>query len=361
MPRAAAPALVVTDEQRRELLELAAWRSAPQGIALRARIVLGAADGVANKALARELATSVPTVLLWRGRFRAEGLSGIVQDRPRSGRPKQITPEQEAALIETTLHSTPKNATHWSVRSMAREQAVSPATVQRIWNKHHLQPHRVESFKFSTDPHFVAKVREIVGLYLNPPDKAIVLSVDEKSQIQALDRTQPILPLRPGLPQRQTHDYERHGTTTLFAALDVAVGKVIGQCQQRHRHQEFLRFLDKIDAATPAGLAVHLILDNYGTHKHPEVKKWFASHPRYRVHFTPTSASWLNQVERWFAEITRKRIRRGTFRSVRDLEKAIGDYIREHNNDPQPFQWVTPANKIIAKVRKYKRTLETAH
>jgi transposase len=361
MPRAAAPALVVTDEQRRELLELAAWRSAPQGIALRARIVLGAADGVANKVLARQLATSVPTVLLWRGRFRTEGLSGIVQDRPRSGRPKQITPQQEAALIQTTLHSTPNNATHWSVRSMAREQAVSPATVQRIWNKHHLQPHRVESFKFSTDPHFVAKVRDIVGLYLNPPDKAIVLSVDEKSQIQALDRTQPILPLRPGLPQRQTHDYERHGTTTLFAALDVAVGKVIGQCQQRHRHQEFLRFLDKIDAATPAGLAVHLILDNYGTHKHPEVKKWFAAHPRYRVHFTPTSASWLNQVERWFAEITRKRIRRGTFRSVRDLEKAIADYIRDHNNDPQPFQWVTTANKIIAKVRKYKRTSETGH
>lgn len=361
MPRAAAPALVVTDEERRELLALAAWRGAPQGIALRARIVLGAADGVANKVLARKLATSVPTVLLWRARFRTEGLSGIVQDRPRPGRPKEVTAEQEAALIERTLHSTPNNATHWSVRLMAREQAVSPATVQRIWNKHHLQPHRVESFKFSTDPHFVAKVRDIVGLYLNPPDKAIVLSVDEKSQIQALDRTQPILPLRPGLPQRQTHDYERHGTTTLFAALDVAVGKVIGQCQQRHRHQEFLRFLDKIDAATPAGLAVHLILDNYGTHKHPEVKKWFAAHPRYRVHFTPTSASWLNQVERWFAEITRRRIRRGTFRSVRDLEKAIGDYIRDHNNDPRPFQWVATANKIIAKVRKYKRTLETAH
>jgi len=197
----------------------------------------------------------------------------------------------------------------------------------------------------------------IVGLYLNPPDKAIVLSVDEKSQIQALDRTQPILPLRPGLPERQTHDYERHGTTTLFAALDVAAGKVIGDCQPRHRHQEFLRFLAKIDAATPAGMPVHLILDNYGTHKHPEVKAWFAEHPRYQVHFTPTSASWLNQVERWFAEITRKRIRRGTFRSVRELEKAIRDYIRAHNKAPQPFQWVATANKIVAKVRKYKRTL----
>src|SRR5262249_24467083 len=201
--------------------------------------------------------------------------------------------------IDKTLHSKPSNATQWSVRLMAREQGLSPATVQ-LWSKHHLQPHRVESFKFSADPEFVAKVRDIVGLYLNPPDKAIVLSVDEKSQSQGLERTQPILPLRPGLPERQTHDYERHGTTTLFAALDVAAGKVIGQCQPRHRHQEFLRFLDKIEAAIPAKLSVHLILDNYGTHKHPDARKWFAEHPRYQVHFTPTSASWLNQIERWF-------------------------------------------------------------
>lgn len=326
---------------------------------MRARIVLGAAAGVANKVLARQLSTSLPTVLLWRRRFEEEGLIGILEDRPRSGRPKQVSADQEAALIEKTLHSRPKNATHWSVRLMARESGLSRATVQRIWNKHHLQPHRVESFKFSTDPEFVAKVRDIVGLYLNPPDKAIVLSVDEKSQIQALDRTQPILPLRPGLPERQTHDYERHGTTTLFAALDVAVGKVIGQCQPRHRHQEFLRFLEKIDAATPANTPIHLILDNYGTHKHPEVKSWFEKHPRYQVHYTPTSASWLNQVERWFAEITRTRLRRGTFRSVRDLEKAIHDYIRANNKTPKPFQWVANANRIIAKVRKYKRTLET--
>lgn len=326
---------------------------------MRARIVLGAAAGVANKVLARQLSTSLPTVLLWRRRFEEEGLIGILEDRPRSGRPKQVSADQEAALIEKTLHSRPKNATHWSVRLMARESGLSRATVQRIWNKHHLQPHRVESFKFSTDPEFVAKVRDIVGLYLNPPDKAIVLSVDEKSQIQALDRTQPILPLRPGLPERQTHDYERHGTTTLFAALDVAVGKVIGQCQPRHRHQEFLRFLEKIDAATPANTPIHLILDNYGTHKHPEVKSWFEKHPRYHVHYTPTSASWLNQVERWFAEITRTRLRRGTFRSVRDLEKAIHDYIRANNKTPKPFQWVANANRIIAKVRKYKRTLET--
>lgn len=328
---------------------------------MRARIVLGAADGIANKVLARQLSISLPTVLLWRRRFESEGLIGLLEDRPRPGRPKQISANQEAALVERTLHSTPKNATHWSVRLMARESGLSRATVQRIWSKHHLQPHRVETFKFSTDPEFVAKVRDIVGLYLNPPDRAIVLSVDEKSQIQALDRTQPILPLRPGLPERQTHDYERHGTTTLFAALDVAAGKVIGQCQPRHRHQEFLLFLEKIDAATPAKASVHLILDNYGTHKHPEVKSWFEKHPRYQVHYTPTSASWLNQVERWFAEITRTTIRRGTFRSVRDLEKAIRDYIRANNRNPKPFQWVATANKIVAKVRKYKRTLETGH
>ena len=356
---APAPALAVTNAERRELSALTSARSAPQGVALRARIVLGAADGVANNVLARQLSTSLPTVLLWRRRFQERGLIGILEDRPRSGRPKEVTPEQEGALIDKTLHSKPSNTTHWSVRSMAREQGLSPATVQRIWSKHHLQPHRVESFKFSTDPEFTAKVRDIVGLYLNPPDKAIVLSVDEKSQIQALDRTQPILPLRPGLPERQTHDYERHGTTTLFAALDVAAGKVIGQCQPMRRHQEFLRFLEKIDTATPANLRVHLILDNYGTHKHPDVKNWFADHARYLVHFTPTSASWLNQVERWFAEITRQRIRRGTFRSVRELEKAIRDYIRAHNQAPRPFFWVACANKIITKVRKYKQTSET--
>jgi transposase len=359
MPLAPASALPVSDLERRELSQLTHSRSAPQGIALRAKIILGAADGVGNKVLARQLSTSVPTVLLWRRRFQEEGLIGVLEDRPRSGRPKEISAEQEAALIDKTMYSKPKNATHWSVRTMARDEGLSPATVQRIWSKHHLQPHRVESFKFSTDPEFVTKVRDIVGLYLDPPDKAIVLSVDEKSQIQALDRTQPILPLRPGLPERQSHDYQRHGTTTLFAALDVAAGRVIGQCQPRHRHQEFLRFLAKIDAATPAAMPVHLILDNYGTHKHPEVKTWFAEHPRYQVHFTPTSASWLNQVERWFAEITRRRIRRGTFRSVRELEKAIRDYIRAHNKAPQPFQWVASANKIIAKVRKYKQTLET--
>ena len=359
MPRAAAPPLPLTEREREELLQISKLRSTPQSVALRVRIVLSASEGIANKVLARQLSTTLPTVLLWRARYQAEGLAGILEDRPRSGRPKEISAQQEAALIETTLHRTPKDATHWSVRSMAKTQGVSAATVQRIWKKHHLQPHRVETFKFSPDPQFVAKVRDIVGLYLNPPDQAIVLSVDEKSQIQALDRTQPILPLRPGLPERQTHDYERHGTTTLFAALNVAAGKIIAQCQPRHRHQEFLRFLKQIDTATDPTLEVHLILDNYGTHKHPKVKKWFRTHPRYHVHFTPTSASWLNQVERWFAEITRKRIRRGTFRSVRDLVQAIQAYIRENNKSPRPFQWVASANTIVRKVRKYKWTLET--
>lgn len=359
MPRAAAPPLPLTQLEREELLQVSKLRSTPQSVALRVRIVLSAAEGIANKVLARQLSTTLPTVLLWRARYQADGLAGILQDRPRSGRPKEISAEQEAALVEATLHSTPKDATHWSVRSMAKTQGVSSATVQRIWKKHHLQPHRVERFKFSTDPQFVAKVRDIVGLYLNPPDQAIVLSVDEKSQIQAVDRTQPILPLRPGLPERRTHDYERHGTTTLFAALNVAVGKIIAQCQPRHRHQEFLRFLKQIDTALHPSLEVHLILDNYGTHKHPKVKKWFRAHPRYHVHFTPTSASWLNQVERWFAEITRKRIRRGTFRSVPDLVNTIQEYIRENNKNPRPFQWIASANKIVRKVRKYKWTLET--
>ena len=301
----------------------------------------------------------MPTVLLWRKRYESDGLRGILEDRPRSGRPKQISSEREQAIVEATMKTTPRDATQWSVRAMAAEQKVSSATVQRIWKKHKLQPHRVESFKFSTDPQFAQKVRDMVGLYVNPPDKAMVLSVDEKSQIQALDRTQPILPLRPGLPERQTHDYQRHGTTTLFAALNVLAGTVIGECLPRHRHQEFLRFLEPIDRFVEPALDIHLILDNYSTHKHPAVKKWLAARPRYHVHFTPTSASWLNQIERWFAEITRKRIRRGTFLSVRDLIRAIQDYIRVYNKNPQPFQWVASASRIIRKVHKYKYTSDT--
>lgn len=359
MPLPAAGRLAVGDSERKELTAISRHRSSPRGIVLRSNIILGAAEGLANRVLARKLSTSVPTVLLWRKRFESDGIAGILEDRPRSGRPKRISKEREAGIVEATMKTTPKDATHWSVRSMAAAQKVSSATVQRIWKKHKLQPHRVESFKFSNDPQFALKVRDIVGLYLNPPDKAIVLSVDEKSQIQALDRTQPILPLRPGLPERQTHDYERHGTTTLFAALNVLEGTVIGECQPRHRHQEFLRFLDRIDQSVDPDLEIHLVLDNYGTHKHPEVKKWMAARPRYHAHFTPTSSSWLNQIERWFAEITRKRIRRGTFRSVRDLIKTIHDYIRLYNKNPQPFHWVASASRIIRKVNRYKGILET--
>jgi transposase len=359
MPLPPAPKLVLTDAARKQLEAIGRHRKTPRGIVLRVNIVLGAAGGIANHVLARKLSTSLPTVLLWRRRYENDGLTGILEDRQRSGRPKQISDQQEAAIVEATIKTTPKDATHWSVRAMAVSQKVSPATVQRIWKKHKLQPHRVESFKFSTDPEFAPKVRDIVGLYMNPPDRAIVLSVDEKSQIQALDRTQPILALRPGLPARQTHDYERHGTTTLFAALNVLEGTIIADCQPRHRHQEFLRFLERIDGSVAAGLEVHLVLDNYGTHKHPAVKKWLVDRPRYHVHFTPTSSSWLNQIERWFAEITRKRIRRGTFRSVRDLIKAIKDYVLHYNKNPQPFQWVASASKIIRKVNIYKETLET--
>jgi transposase len=360
MPLAPAPRLEVSDPDRRELQSLSRQRSIPRGTLLRVNIVLGAAEGRANHLLARELSTTVTTVLLWRKRYESEGLAGLFSDRPRSGRPKQIPAAKEAAIVEATMKTVPKDATHWSVRAMAASQKVSPATVLRIWKKHKLQPHRVESFKFSNDPEFAPKVRDIVGLYLNPPDKAIVLSVDEKSQIQALDRTQPVLPLRPGLPERQTHDYKRHGTTTLFAALNVLEGTVIGECQPRHRHQEFLLFLERIDQSIEPELDVHLVLDNYGTHKHPGVKKWLAARPRYHVHFTPTSSSWLNQIERWFAEITRKRIRRGTFRSVRELTKSIHEYIRIYNTNPRPFRWVASASRIIRKVNKYRQTSETA-
>lgn len=361
MPLPAAPALALTPAQRTELRRITGYPGTPQAIVLRCRVVIGASQGTANNELARQLSTSLPTVLLWRRRFMEHGLLGILEDKPRPGRPRSLTPEKEAAIVEATRGTKPRNATHWSVRSMARHQGVSSATVQRIWKAYHLQPHRVEHFKFSTDPEFVSKVRDIVGLYLNPPDKALVFSVDEKSQIQALDRTQPILPLRPGLPERQTHDYERHGTTTLFAALNVLDGTVIGQCQPRHRHQEFLRFLDRLEAAVDPMLAVHIILDNYGTHKHPRVKTWFAAHPRYHVHFTPTGSSWLNQIERWFAEITAKRIRRGTFLSVKELMHAIEGYIRENNKNPKPFVWTATAKSILKKLKKYKEILDTAH
>lgn len=346
---------------RVQLEALVAAGKTPQKVALRARIVLGAAAGHANNALARELGTSRPTVLLWRQRYTTQGLGGLFKDAPRPGRRPQIPAKKVAAIVDATLRTTPRDATHWSVRTMAQAQRVSPTTVYRIWDAHGLQPHRIRTFKLSRDPAFVAKVRDVVGLYLNPPDKALVFCVDEKSQIQALDRTEPILPLRPGLPAQQTHDYLRHGTTTLFAALNVLDGTIIGTCQPRHRHTEFIAFLEQLERATPRRRALHLILDNYGTHKHPAVRAWLAQHPRFHLHFTPTGASWLNLVERWFAEITRKRIRRGTFRSVAALIRAIHAYVREHNKDPQPFIWTATASNIMRKVRRCKEALGTGH
>jgi len=356
-----APALRVSRTDREWLEALVRSGKTPQRVALRARLVLGAAEGRANRALAQDLGISRPTVLLWRQRYVDAGVAGLLKDAPRPGRKKRIPAEKVEAIVTATLHTTPADATHWSVRTLAKRQHVSPATIHRIWQAHNLQPHRIETFKLSRDPDFVRKLRDIVGLYLNPPAKALVLSVDEKSQIQALDRTQPILPLRPGVPARQTHDYERHGTTTLFAALNILEGHVIERCQARHTHTEFVAFLDAIDRQTPRRQVIHLILDNYGTHKHPTVKTWLAEHPRFHFHFTPTGASWLNLVERFFAEITRKRLRRGTFRSVPALIAAIRGYVREHNKDPRPFIWTASASKILRKIKRCKEVLETGH
>jgi transposase len=356
-----ADALPVLEVDQELLQHLLRSGSTPQKVALRARILLGAAEGKSNYQLSEELNVSRPTILLWRQRYLDAGLAGVLRDAPRPGRKKMITPAKVDAIVNATLHSTPKDATQWSVRSMAKAQGVSSAMVHRIWRAHRLQPHRSEHFKLSRDPNFARKVRDVVGLYLNPPDKALVLCVDEKSQIQALDRTQPVLPLRPGIPARQTHDYERHGTTTLFAALNILDGSVIGSCLPRHRHGEFLKFLERIEDSTPRRREIHLILDNYGTHTHPKVKQWFTDHPRYHLHFTPTSASWLNLVERWFAEITRKRIRRGTFTSVPALITAIREYLRIYNRNPKPFIWTAKPSTIMRKVQHCKEALETGH
>ena len=340
--------LVLTDEERVKLEQWARRPKTAQRLALRSRIVLRCAEGLPNRTVARELRITGATVCKWRERFRTARLEGLA-DEPRPGAPREISDAQVEDLITRTLESTPPQATHWSTRSMARATKLSRATVSRIWRAFGLQPHRTETFKLSSDPLFVEKVRDLVGLYLNPPDHAVVLCVDEKSQVQALDRTRPVLPLRPGVPERQTHDYIRHGTTSLFAALEVATGKVIGKCQRRHRSQEFLKFLEEVDRQIPTASAVHIVMDNYGTHKTPKVKRWFARHPRYHLHFTPTSASWLNQVERFFAEITQRRIRRGTFTHVRELEQAIQDYLQHHNENPKPFVWTATATAILSK------------
>ena len=330
----------------------------PQEWGLRARIVIASADGEGVRPLSRRLGVSQGTICKWKRRYRAEGMAGL-KTRPRSGRPKTITEAKERAVVAATLRR-PKAATHWSARRLAKEVGFSPATVHRIWQKHGLQPHRVETFKFSTDPEFETKLADIVGLYLDPPERALVLSVDEKSQIQALNRTQPLLPMRPGSPERRTHDYVRHGTTSLFAALEVASGKVHGRCYPRHTHVEFLAFLESIRRAYPRR-EIHLICDNYGTHKHPKVKEWLASHPRFHIHFTPTSASWLNLVERWFQLITTQAIRRGSFDSVRKLEGVILRYLAAWNEDAKPFRWTKTARQIRTNVRHALNTSETAH
>jgi transposase len=353
-------ALTVTEEQRRTLLAWVAARNTPQKIVFRARIVLLAAEGKANRRIAHELRTSRPTVILWRQRFAEGGAAALTEDAAGRGRKTILSAAKIQQIVEATLHTQPRAATHWSVRTMAKVQGVSPATVQRIWDAHGLQPHRTENFKLSRDKQFLEKLTDVVGLYLSPPDKALVLCVDEKSQIQALNRSQPSLPMKRGRCGTLTHDYKRNGTTTLFAALNVLDGTVIGECMARHRHQEFLKFLRRLEREFPSQ-ELHLIVDNYGTHKQPDVKRWLTHHRRFHLHFTPTSSSWLNLVERWFRDLTEKRIRRGSFYSVDELIAAIQEYVAENNRQPKPFVWTASIEKILAKVGRCKAIYETLH
>lgn len=350
MGRPKAP-LSLTPEERQPLEAVAASRALPHGLVRRAQIVLLSAAGVDNKAIAARLHLSPGTVGYWRRRFLERGLSGL-HGELRSGRPRSISDERVAALVRKTLQARPAKATHWSCRSAAARMGLSKSTVHRIWCAFGLQPHRQRHFQLSNDPFFVEKVRDIVGLYLHPPDKAVVLCVDEKSQIQALERSRPLLPMGLGYLEGVTHNYLRHGTTTLFAALNLATGRVIGQCHRRHRHQEYLDFLRQIDANVPGGLTVHLIVDNYATHKHPRVRRWLGAHPRYQVHFTPTYASWLNQVEIWFNIITQKAIRRGTFGSVKELVARIDGFVRTYNAKASPFVWTATADSILQKIER---------
>ena len=362
MGRGRPMAPLALDGAERETLEQ--WTRRPktaQALALRSRIVLACADGRSNTAVAAELRVCIDTVGKWRSRFLEQRLDGLL-DQPRSGRPRMIDDADVDRVIALTLETTPKDATHWSTRAMARRSGLSHNTVSRIWRAFALQPHRTETFKLSADPLFIEKVRDIVGLYLNPPDRALVLCVDEKSQIQALDRTAPLLPLRPGQAERRTHDYVRHGTTSLFAALDARTGQVIGQCHRRHRALEFRKFLDAIESAVPAELDVHLIADNYATHKTALIRNWFAKRPRFHIHFTPTSASWLNLVERWFGLLTEKQLRRGVHQSSAELEAAIYRYLDVTNEDPKPLVWTKTADQILASVARFcQRTLDTGH
>jgi transposase len=346
------PPIVLTADERETLERWARRPTTAQAIALRARLVLRCAAGETATAIARDVHVTKQTVGKWRGRFLARRLDGLL-DEPRPGVPRTITDAHVERVLTATLESTPGDATHWSTRSLAEHCDMSQTAIARIWKAFALQPSRVETFKLSKDPLFIDKVRDIVGLYLDPPARALLLSVDEKSQIQALDRTAPLLPMRPGQAERRTHDYVRHGTTSLFAALDVATGRVIGECHRRHRSREFLRFLETIDHAVSPGLDIHLILDNYGTHKTAQVRRWFARHPRFHVHFTPTSASWLNLVERWFATLTQKQIKRGAHRSTRALETAIREYLTISNEAPKPFVWHKTADEILASVARF--------
>ena len=352
MPRGRpiAPVTLNRDEKN-QLLSIARSRSLPHGIVRRAQIVLACADGEPNASIAKRMKLNPMTVGKWRRRYLQQGLQGL-HDQLRPGRPRAHEDERVAEVINTALQSQPPNATHWSVRAMAEHTGISKSTVQRWFDLFGVQPHRQRHFKLSNDPFFIEKVRDIVGLYLNPPDHAVVLCVDEKSQIQALQRTQPMLPMGLGYVEGVTHDYVRHGTTTLFAALDVATGEVLAQCKRRHRHQEFLAFLRHIDASVPKTLDVHLIVDNYATHKHPKVKAWLARRPRYTLHYTPTYASWINQVERWFGLITQQAIRRGSFSSVKELTRKINAFVDQYNAHASPFTWVATADSILAKIER---------
>ncbi len=351
----------VSAADRERLERLVQDRNTAQKVVWRARIVLLASEGLTAEGIAAAVDKSLLTVRRWRRRFVAKGVDGLLKDASRPSRVKPLASQKIAEVVHMTLHQKPPNATQWSVRSMAKATGISYSSVQRIWQAHGLKPHLVDTFKISRDKNFAAKVEDVVGLYLDPPDKALVLCVDEKSQIQALDRTQPGLPMKKGRAGTMTHDYKRNGTTTLFAALNMLDGRVIGTCMPRHRHREFLRFLKLIDQQTPSGLDLHLVVDNYATHKTPAVKRWIKAHPRFHLHFTPTSASWLNMVERFFAEITRNRIRRGAFKSVAELKAAIMEYLKNHNADPKPFIWTKSAGQILEKVARAKQALESQH
>ena len=358
-----APPLALAAAQRQHLETLVRAGTTPQRVARRCQAILLAGQGVANHAIAQRTGLSRPTVLAARAAFARGGVEALRQRSRRQRRGRVLTPAVEQRILDTTLTTRPPAGTHWSVRTLAKHLGVSRMMVQRVWQRHEIQPHRVEKFKLSRDPQFEAKVRDIVGLYLDPPERALVLCVDEKSQIQALDRTAPLLPLRPGCPERQTHDYRRYGTTTLFAAFNILTGKVIGTCQGRHRGQEFVQFLARLEQEVPPDLEIHLVVDNYGTHKSAAVQRWLkpAKRQRFHFHFTPTSSSWLNQVERWFGLITDRMIRRGTFRSVAELERAIYQWLAPWNTDPKAFVWTATADVILDKVRRCKELAGTAH